>query len=86
MQDFTELQELCEKHKQIVNIIKLLEDALNGEQIQDVSLLFTAGSKVKIDTDLSKQVDKQFLYSLLNGYKLVERELSQRVNNFFNHN
>lgn len=89
MQDFTELQDLCEKHKQIVNIIQSLQDlqeAANSQNKTEITILVTAGIKTKIDLDTSKETDKQTLYSLLNGYRQVERELSQKVNNFFNHN
>lgn len=86
MQDFTELQDLCEKHKQIVNIIQSLQEATNNQNKTEITILVTAGIKTKIDLDTSREADKQTLYSLLNGYRQVERELSQKVNNFFNHN
>ena len=72
MQDFTELQDLCEKHKQIVNIIQSLQEAANSQNKTEITILVTAGIKTKIDLDTSKETDKQTLYSLLNGYRQVK--------------
>lgn len=86
MQDFSNLQNLCELHKQTVNIINILENSLNqNDGEKNLSIIISSDAKVKIDLSSKDVSNQEYLVSLLSGYKQVEREISGKINNYLRH-